>query len=83
MKGSSHFYDQFRQISRVGVNNSTNHPLSLKISICEIGTSFLVTMEKNRKYNGQITHKNPKYYTKYEHRQCLTNTKHGGNPDSE
>ena len=40
-------------------------------------------MEKDRKYNGQITHKNPKYYTKYEHRQCLTNTEHGGNLDSE
>ena len=35
-------------------------------------------MEKDRKYNGQITHKTPKYYTKYEHRECLTNTKHGG-----
>ena len=57
VKRSSHFYDQFRQISRVGVNNNTNHLLSQKKFICEIGTSFLVPMEKDRKYNGQITHK--------------------------
>ena len=80
---SSHVYDQFGQINRVGVNHSTYHLLSQKFSFYEIGTSFIVTMEKDRKYNGQITHKNPKYYTKYEHRQCLTNTKHGGNPDSQ
>ena len=28
---SSHFYDQFRQINRVGVNHSTNHLLSQQI----------------------------------------------------
>ena len=27
---SSHFYDQFGQINRVGVNHSTNHLLSQK-----------------------------------------------------
>ena len=81
---SSHFYDQFRQINREVVNHSTNHLLSQKIfSFYEIGTSFIVIMEEDRKYNGQITHRKPKYCTKYEQRQCLTNTNHGGNPDSE
>ena len=40
-------------------------------------------MEKNRKYKGQITHKKPKYCRRYEHRQYLTNTNHGGNPGME
>ena len=25
----------------------------------------------------------PNYYNKYDHRQSLTDTNHGGNPDSE
>ena len=29
-----------------------------------------------------MTHKKPKYYNRYEHRQCLTNINHGENPDS-